>query len=830
MGEYNAYEYDGVGNLTMQTDGAGNRIFYTFNARNLETSRQDIGAGDASLAEKPKEIYTYTADGKLSSKTDRNGILTTYGYDGLGRLAYEKAGEDEKQYTYDVLGNPLSMTNGTNVTSYSYDIEGRIKAKTENGIGTVTYTYDIPVDNGEVKEVMTMPDGVVQETVYDAAGRISSVSDNRNKSVHYVYNANGSRQAVVYADGTREDYTYDGASRVSTLSHTDRNGELLDYYEYTYDSVGNLTEEKNRNGSTCYTYDANRRLKSVTEPEGRTTTYTYDMAGNRATKEVSYGEEAPVVTTYMYNSSNHLITECTGNEVIKYMYDGNGNLVLEERTVSEEIPEQEDVLNGEVVTVSDTTDMEPESDTKTEYVTESVIRYTYDAFNRMTGYETDGVNARYSYNAEDYRTGKNVTDSNGIKNIEYFYDESRVIMEADGAGTITSHNLYGTNLIGRSVQGEDYHYLYNAHGDVVMLLDAATGTVAGTYRYDAFGNVILETGTPENSITYAGYQYDEETGLYYLNARYYDSATARFLTEDTYRGSYQDPLSLNRYTYCHNNPIAYTDPSGHFIIGVLIGAGVGALFGAGAELINQKFIQKKDKIDWKAVGYEAGIGAVSGALGGVAGGVAKSAGKAVVKTTVKSVAKKAVTTGAMEAVEGFASDVGRQVIVDGKSLSEVDYEQALKTGAVAGVAGVGGYAIGVAGDAVKSVTKKSGGTLTEIATKNLDDVVDAADDSVVKSVSKSGGSLGNVNEKNLLMQTPDQKALRDLAKEAEKAAKKGQPISEEAAKILDDWADEYMVPQHHKAYSGSGAHFKGGNYLDHTHIYNIHVPYRAGGN
>ena len=402
-------------------------------------------------------------------------------------------------------------------------------------------------------------------------------------------------------------------------------------------------------------------------------------------------------------------------------------------------------------------------------------------------------------------------------------------METDGESNII-HNLYGTKLIGRSVQGEDYHYLYNAHGDVVMLLDAATGTVAGTYRYDAFGNVILETGTPENSITYAGYQYDEETGLYYLNARYYDSATARFLTEDTYRGSYQDPLSLNRYTYCHNNPIAYTDPSGHFIIGVLIGAGVGALFGAGAELINQKFIQKKDKIDWKAVGYEAGIGAVSGALGGVAGGVAKSAGKAVVKTTVKSVAKKAVTTGAMEAVEGFASDVGRQVIVDGKSLSEVDYEQALKTGAVAGVAGVGGYAIGVAGDAVKSVTKKSGGTLTEIATKNLDDVVDAADDSVVKSVSKSGGSLGNVNEKNLLMQTPDQKALRDLAKEAEKAAKKGQPISEEAAKILDDWADEYMVPQHHKAYSGSGAHFKGGNYLDHTHIYNIHVPYRAGGN
>ena len=74
-------------------------------------------------------------------------------------------------------------------------------------------------------------------------------------------------------------------------------------------------------------------------------------------------------------------------------------------------------------------------------------------------------------------------------------------------------------------------------------------------------------------------------------------------------------------------------------------------------------------------------------------------------------------------------------------------------------------------------------------------------------------------------QTPDQKALLDLAKEAAKAAKSGNPISEADAKILDEWAEEYGVPQHHQAYFGSGKHFKGGNYLDHTHIFNVHVPY-----
>jgi RHS repeat-associated protein len=76
---------------------------------------------------------------------------------------------------------------------------------------------------------------------------------------------------------------------------------------------------------------------------------------------------------------------------------------------------------------------------------------------------------------------------------------------------------------------------------------------------------VVSTGNPDNSITYAGYQYDKETKTYYLNARMYDPKTARFLQEDTYGGNAEDPLSLNRYTYCHNNPIKYTDPTGHWI-------------------------------------------------------------------------------------------------------------------------------------------------------------------------------------------------------------------------------------------------------------------------
>ena len=153
----------------------------------------------------------------------------------------------------------------------------------------------------------------------------------------------------------------------------------------------------------------------------------------------------------------------------------------------------------------------------------------------------------------------------GGKTTRYLYEGDKVVLETDAKGAETAYQGYGTNLLTRRVKGEkteQYYYLYNAHGDVTGLLDKK-GTLAATYDYDAFGTVLSQTGDADNNITYAGYQYDKESGLYYLNARYYDSVTARFITEDTYSGERNDPLSLNLYTYCVNNPIVYEDPSGH---------------------------------------------------------------------------------------------------------------------------------------------------------------------------------------------------------------------------------------------------------------------------
>ncbi|WP_083878393.1 RHS repeat-associated core domain-containing protein [Acetivibrio cellulolyticus] len=104
--------------------------------------------------------------------------------------------------------------------------------------------------------------------------------------------------------------------------------------------------------------------------------------------------------------------------------------------------------------------------------------------------------------------------------------------------------------------------MFNGHGDVEQLTDTSGGVIKG-YDYDEFGNERNIDANDANPFRYCGEYYDKETGTIYLRARYYNPATGRFITEDSYWGEDIDPLSLNLYTYTENNPICYLDPSGH---------------------------------------------------------------------------------------------------------------------------------------------------------------------------------------------------------------------------------------------------------------------------
>ena len=182
-----------------------------------------------------------------------------------------------------------------------------------------------------------------------------------------------------------------------------------------------------------------------------------------------------------------------------------------------------------------------------------------------------------------------------------------------------------------------YYYLLNAQGDVVGIMNVS-GDIMVEYTYDAWGNVLSITGPmadtmgQHNQLRYRGYVYDPETELYFLNSRFYNPETGRFLNADSFAATGQGILGNNMFAYCQNNPARYIDPQGTFIC-TIIGALVGGVIGA----INAAI--EGDDV-WAGMVIGAGTGALAGAAadvaiatGGVGAVVIAAAGGAVASGT-----------------------------------------------------------------------------------------------------------------------------------------------------------------------------------------------------
>ena len=333
-------------------------------------------------------------------------------------------------------------------------------------------------------------------------------------------------------------YTYDRNSNIKSeriVSDYDRDssGEGRDITRtYTYDELGRLTETREKKGSD-------------ETAEAEVTTYTYDKAGNRLT-ETKDGRTA----SFSYNALDQLTESKSTEESRIYSYDRNGNQ-------TSEITREGDAEKGR-------------------------RSYAYDEADRLKNLtvKEEGrliLTQENSYNGEGQRISKAETklaeDLNGetteTSKTDYFYQDGAVLYTKDADGNRSSMNLLGTsaNVIAtsRGTGNSENWYLYNKDiRESTTSIIGANGSAAATYKYDDFGNTKLTGGTGiDNEICYTGQIYDQSSGLYYYNARFYDSENARFLTQDTYRGDATQPDTLHLYAYCANNPINYVDPTGH---------------------------------------------------------------------------------------------------------------------------------------------------------------------------------------------------------------------------------------------------------------------------
>ena len=259
------------------------------------------------------------------------------------------------------------------------------------------------------------------------------------------------------------------------------------------------------------------------------------------------------------------------------------------------------------------------------------------------------MTASYTYGYDGFRRTKTVngkTTTHVYDGQELMVDIGKSVYEADvyvrGTGLISSRAFYN------GMTSDVTYYLQNAHGDVVNLT-SETGDKTKTYRYDAFGVEKNSDENDENPFRFSGEYFDKETGTIYLRARYYDPEIGRFISRDTVTGTANDPLSLNLYTYCRNNPIPLNDPDGHFW-GLVAKAAIGAV-------INVAVTAVCDYLDDGEFNSGAGeylSAAATGALSAVISPAkcAENIAKRMVKSGLKEAAIGAVGDGIKQLADG----------------------------------------------------------------------------------------------------------------------------------------------------------------------------------
>ena len=552
------YTYDDRGNKISEVYANGAKKTYEYNNRNLVVKTQSYDKeGTKTLISR----YRYDDYGQLlemtdyrvSSETETAYRYTEYTYDQRGRItAFAEISQNAQPTADDIKAHQIRYTyneNG-NLSKVSYPT-------TKDGIQSLSYIYDengwLQEIKGELHSKWQTTEKVLRSYSYDAYGKVKEIKDYRNRL------KNG-------AQAVQKIYTYDSFDRVKEMIYTDlETGKVMESYQYSYDKNSNIIEKiainnypkedsDKVNETKSYTYDTLGRLtKTVTtdhskDDKTKTVTYTYDNVGNRLKED-----DGTTTTSYTYNGLDQLKTSTKEkrtavDEVRQYSYDANGN--------------QTDVKN-----------------TKTGQ-TES---YTYDAENRLSKVavtDKDGKTAviqQNRYNGE----GQMIQKVEGSKTTNYYYQDGVVSYTTDGENSQTSQNLIGTdgNILATQRYGSDHtdYLLYNKdiQGSSTSLVKE-NGSADATYQYTDFGETTINGDNKvENEVCYTGGIYDQSTGLYYLNARYYNPEDGRFVTEDTYRGETNEPDTQNLYVYCADNPVNYVDPSGHWIDTVLDVASLG---------------------------------------------------------------------------------------------------------------------------------------------------------------------------------------------------------------------------------------------------------------
>lgn len=604
---------------TIVTDQRGNRI-----------RLQDPDAGVT--------LYDYNAYGEMVKQVIAKGDTTKMSYDKLGRLLQKQYIDSSgviknMQYFYDRydnhnkgLGKPSKVTiNGETAEIFRYDTLSRLSQHTryiDDTAYTESYTYNT---YGQLA-TLTYPDGFAVDYTYTGKGYLKEIKrhDNHyNVFKAYTYNIYGQPTQCGYGNATATKYEYNAAGLLTRMFTGLKDYSMVPYpFEpmIPLSFPADLNEPTGLNG-----------LPDLSEPIEQPFTvdstiqnfrYTYDNMG-RLTQRTQMNSQ---YEAFQYDNMDRLtsFTQGTVNGVSQAFatsYDPQGNILS--NTLAGTYSYDSDKPHA--VTTVDPSDGFPNAIAADSCETE------YNSFNQPSRIAEGDVEMLLEYGADNQRV-KAVFKRNGQVERTRYYINANYEKEVDANGVITHYNyVYGVNgLAAICVRRNGVDSMYYVHPDRLGSYTHITNAdrqVVRSLHFDPWGNVKADTnwtvfaerepgelaGVFRFDRGFTGHEHYADLGIINMNGRLYDPVIARFFSPDNFVQAPDFTQSYNRYSYCLNNPLQYTDPSGEFWH-LIVGAAIGGFLNVALNANN---------IDncWQGLAY-FGIGAVAGALSaGVGAGI-----------------------------------------------------------------------------------------------------------------------------------------------------------------------------------------------------------------
>lgn len=532
--------YNVIGKLIKSTDADGNSVIYDYDAAGRTQWFQIEGRNETRIE------MAYDALGNRTSLSDPNYGITTYEYNAFNELTKSISPKlDETTYFYDILGRAIrrvesdATTNSASTTEWRY---GQEKGQYGLLMGitypnqTIDYEYDELLRPRRMTENLF---GTNYQThyYYDNASRISSVVHPSNFEVSYCYTSEGYLRSVMDSQSndlwrvtttntlmqptqctTGNDYTtyydYDSKSNRLTSIQTIHDGHTIQDYKYQYDMYSNMTcrSDSKTSLSENFTYDNLNRLTGVTDNKG-SSHFIYDELGRMTEKSNANGT---VFTNADYSGARP--------HAIKSVQSPHGVFPQERMDL------------------------------------------TFNAFDKVAHIAegTNHVSFEYGYDHNRIKASESI---NGKTRCKTYVGNCEFITTSDG-NPIVRTLLSGPNgvfAVAESVNGTTtLHYVHKDHLGSWTTISDSLGNIEQETCFDVWGNckdaddLMFDRG-------FTGHEHIKGVGLINMNGRLYDPVTSSMLSPDNNIQSPDFTQNLNRYAYCFNNPLSYTDPDGNTI-------------------------------------------------------------------------------------------------------------------------------------------------------------------------------------------------------------------------------------------------------------------------